>query len=158
MKDQRPPQVSGDERATLTASLRYLRDSVVRKVDGITDDDARRSVLPTGTSLLWLVRHLAYAEALWILERFAGGTLGPGFAGGTGPGDTLELAIDTYRTTSAAVDEIIATADLDQLCTGVQNQTSPDLRWVIVHLIEETARHAGHADVLRELLDGATGR
>jgi len=158
VEDHRPPRVSGDERATLTVALQYTRESIIRKVDGITDDEARRSPVPTDTSLLWLVRHLAFAEAIWVIHRFAGREMPPGFGPGVGPDASLAEAIELYRDIWVEVDAIIAGAELDQLCAGFDDQANPDLRWVIVHLIEETARHAGHADVLRELLDGATGR
>ena len=72
MSDRKPPRDIGDDRTTLTSLLRYQRESVVGKLDGLSDDDARRSPVPTGTSLLWLVKHLTRAEALWVLHRFAG--------------------------------------------------------------------------------------
>ena len=71
---------------------------------------------------------------------------------------TLQGAVDRYRGTWARVDAVIATSDLDTVCAGVDEDDNPDLRWVLAHLLEETARHAGHADILRELIDGQTGR
>ena len=77
LTDRKPPRAFGDERTTLVALLHYQRESVVRKTEAVSDDDARRSPVPTGTSLLWLVTHLALAEALWVLERFAGNRSSP---------------------------------------------------------------------------------
>jgi Protein of unknown function (DUF664) len=159
LTDRKPPRVFGDERATLVALLQYLRESVVRKVEGVSDRDARRSPVPTGTSLLWIVKHLARAEALWLLERFAGQRVEPELVDhDVGPNDTLAAATARYRATWARVDAVVAGSDLDAICAGVDEEANPDLRWVLAHLVEETARHAGHADILRELIDGHTGR
>jgi len=67
-------------------------------------------------------------------------------------------AIDGYRATWRRVDDIVAAASLDDLCRSVGDESPVNLRWVLMHLLEETARHAGHADIIRELLDGKTGR
>jgi hypothetical protein len=159
LTDQKPPRTFGDERITLVTLLQYQRESVVRKVAGVSDNDARRSPVPTGTSLLWLLKHLARAEALWFLERFAGEEVERELLEhDVGPEDTLQAAIARYRATWARVDAVIATSELDTICAGVNDEANPDLRWVLAHLLEETARHAGHADILRELIDGQTGR
>ena len=155
--DQKPPRVLGDERATLQTLLQYQRESVLRKVDGVSDEDARRSPVPTGTSLLWLLKHLVMAETVWVLIRFAGQDLAvPDDT--VRAEDTMAAAVDEYRRTWAVVDAAVAAADLDDSCQVGDGGEVPDLRWVLAHLLEETARHAGHADILRELLDGATGR
>jgi len=157
--DHRPPRAFGDERTTLVALLQYVRESVVRKVEGVSEDDARRSPVATGTSLLWLVKHLTRAEALWFLERFAGQSIEPELIDhDVHPGDSLTAVIGLYRATCQRADAVIASSDLDTVCAGVDDQANPDLRWVIAHMLEETARHAGHADILRELIDGQTGR
>ena len=159
MTDRKPPRATGDDRATLVALLQYQRESVVRKVEDVTDVDGRRSPVPTGTSLLWLVKHLARAEALWVLERFAGEQVERDLVDhDVGPDDTLQAAVARYRSMWTRVDAVIATSDLDTVCAGVDEETNPNLRWVLAHLLEETARHAGHADILRELIDGQTGR
>ena len=159
MTDRKPPRVFGEERATLVALLQYLRESVVRKIEGVSDQDARRSPVPSGTSLLWIVKHLARAEALWFLERFAGQWVEPELVDhDVGPSDTLAAAVARYARRGPRVDAVVAASDLDTICTGVDEEANPDLRWVLAHLVEETARHAGHADILRELIDGQTGR
>ncbi len=158
MVDQKPPRLAGDELATLQALLQYQRDSLVRKVTGVSEEDARRSPVATGTSLLWLTNHMARAESLWILDRFAGQD--PIIEDDEiGAGDTVRSAVAAYQSTWQRTDAVIAAApDLAEPCRGAGDETPVNLRWILMHLLEETARHAGHADVLRELVDGATGR
>jgi len=157
MPDQKPPYLAGDERAVLCALLQYQRDSVVRKVEGVDDAAARRPMVESGTSLVWLVKHLAYAETIWFVQRFAGEDVELPDAT-VHDDDTVDAAGDLYRSTCARVDAIVAVASLDDLCVKAPDFPPLDLRWVLAHLLEETARHAGHADILRELLDGETGR
>ena len=155
--DQKPPRLAGDERATLCALLQYQRDSFVRKMQAVSDADAHRSLVASGTTLLWLVKHMATAESLWVLRRFAGLDLDvPGDT--VQPEDTMAAAIGAYRDTWSRVDAVVAEASLDDRCRGLDDESPANLRWVLAHLLEETARHAGHADILRELIDGSTGR
>jgi hypothetical protein len=72
--------------------------------------------------------------------------------------DTIAGAIDYYEATWARVDEIVKRSELDDVADRLEGDSPVDLRWVLMHLLEETARHAGHADILRELIDGQTGR
>lgn len=158
MPDQKPPRSVGGERETLQALLQYLRDSMVRKVSGVDEVAARRSPVGSGTTLLGLTRHLTHAESLWILQRFAGrdDALPDG---SVRPDDTLAGAVDAYRANWERVDSVVASAaSLDQPCQAIGDGAPANLRWVLMHLLEETARHAGHADILRELIDGQTGR
>lgn len=157
MPDQKPPRLEGDERETLHALLQYQRESLVRKVTGVSEQQARVVLVGSGTNLLWLTKHLARAETIWMQIRFAGRSV-------TVPdddvraNDTVASAIDAYRRTWQATDaETTAAASLDARCRGVDGAPA-NLRWVLMHLLEETARHAGHADMLRELIDGQTGR
>ena len=159
MADQKPPHLVADEMTTVHTLLQFQRESLVRKVSGVSEDDARRSPVTSGTSLLWLMRHMSRAERIWIMGRFSGmeGSV-PDDA--VGPDDTLEAATEAYRRTWRDVDEIIFGATgLDERAR-ITERGSPgvNLRWILMHLLEETARHAGHADILRELLDGSTGR
>ena len=155
MADERPPRTAGDERTILTELWRYHRESLLRKVEGLTDEEATRRLVPSDTTLLWLVNHLGDATHLWFVVRFAGSDdpLPPA-------ADTVATAVDRCRAQCATADAIIAEHDLDDLCAvPVHGDTTPvNLRWVLTHMLEETARHAGHADILRELLDGRTGR
>jgi len=138
--------------------LQFQRESVARKVAGVDPVLAAGSPLPTGTSLLWVVRHLSRAEAMWVVSRFAGSSE-PIPTGAPRLDDTPEAALAEYRETWARVDEIVRRAEsLAELTRDTGDESPVNLRWVLMHLLEETARHAGHADILRELLDGSTGR
>jgi uncharacterized damage-inducible protein DinB len=157
MPDRKPPRLHGDERQTLHALLQYQRDSVLRKVEDLDETEARQALVESGTTLLWLIKHLSQAESLWVLHRFAGDEVElPDDT--VHPEDTVTEAVETYRRTWARVDAVAAGAGLDDLCRNVGDETPVNLRWVLSHLLEETARHAGHADILRELVDGRTGR
>ena len=159
MGDLPPPKLQADEPTTLHALLRYTRESLVRKVEGVSDDDARRRFVDSGTTLLWLVKHVRMAETLWVCARFADdGTVVPDDS--VVEGDTVVGAIAAYSSTWAVIDAVVfAAASLDEVCRGPGAGDPPvNLRWVLAHLVEEIARHAGHADILRELLDGSTGR
>jgi uncharacterized damage-inducible protein DinB len=154
MPDVKPPRLVGDERTTLLALLQYHRESVVKKVADIDEEAAQWSPVASGTSLLGLVQHLADAETLWVVRRFAGerGATAP-------PSESLEQAVDAYRATWSRVAAIVGAEDLEALCRGLgAAEAAANLRWVLTHLLEETARHAGHADIIRELIDGQTGR
>jgi uncharacterized damage-inducible protein DinB len=158
MADRKPPRPVAGEYETVQALLQFQRESFIRKVTGVDDADARRELVASGTTLLWLTKHMSRAERLWIVHRFAGQDFtGPDDT--VGPGDTLADAIDTYRATSTQVDAIVAAApDLEVMCADTGAESPVNLRWVLMHLLEETARHAGHADILREIIDGDTGR
>jgi hypothetical protein len=138
--------------------LQYQRELLVRKVADLDETSARRSPVASGTTLLWLVKHMARAEIIWVLRRFAGQD--PVIPGDdTEPGDTLAGVTGLYRQTWPQVDAIAFTRpSLDELCRRPDADPPPSLRRVLMHLLEETARHAGHADILRELIDGRTGR
>ena len=158
MSDRRTPFTVAGEKETLTAFLAYLRNGVVAKVDGLDEGAARRSPVPSGTSLLWLVKHLTFVEVVWFQFGFAGldVELPSDQVGGD---DTVAGALAAYAAAIAASDRVAAAADLDQ--ASARRLVAPEpmtLRWVLVHVLEETARHAGHADIIREQIDGATGR
>jgi hypothetical protein len=156
MADLKPPRLAAGEAQTLHALLQYQRESLLRKVDGVDEEQARWSPVGSGTSLLWLVRHMAAAEATWVLQRFAGQDPAPGPGAADG---TLRDAADAYRQGWQRVDAVaFAGAGLDEPCRRPDPGDPVSLRWVLMHLLEETARHAGHADILRELIDGSTGR
>ena len=157
MADLKPPRLVDDERATVQALLQFQRESLVRKVEGVSDESARHQLVGSGTTLLWLMTHIAHAETLWIVRRFAGEEDVP-VDDSPDSASSLAGAIDAYRATWRRVDDIVAAASLDDLCRSVGDESPVNLRWVLMHLLEETARHAGHADIIRELLDGTTGR
>jgi hypothetical protein len=155
--DRKPPRIDGDDRRVLGALLQFQRESLAGKIDGVDEWDARRALVSSGTSLLWLARHVARAESLWLEVRFAGAE--PTVPDDTvGPDDTVAAALDAYRAVWSRSDAIVAGAGLDERCRAADAGDPPTLRWVLAHLLQETARHAGHADILREQIDGATGR
>lgn len=151
--------VNTGERETLVLFLDYLRDCIVAKTEGLDEEALRHSTVPSGTSLLGLVKHLTMAETLWFPHVFAG-TDEAVPDDRLEPGDTTAEVIAAYREVCALANEIVAACDdLDQLGrrTGTRG-VHLSLRWILVHMIEETARHAGHADILREQIDGQVGR
>ena len=159
MADRRTPLRLTTERETLQEFLDYLRESVILKVEGLTEDAVRVSLVPSGTTLLGLVKHLAVVETLWLQYAFAGLDVDPG-RDGLEPTDTIASVTAAYRSTVERGNRIIAGSDdLERLCARTLRTPEPlSLRWVLVHLVEETARHAGHADILREQIDGSVGR
>jgi hypothetical protein len=139
----------------VVALLQYQRESLLGKISGVDERAAAVSPVASGTTLLWLVKHMARAETLWVGIRFAGRDV-PLAGDAAGPGDSLASVAAEYRAAWLVTDAIVAAASLDDSCAGPDGPVR--LRWVLMHLLEETARHAGHADILRELIDGSTGR
>jgi hypothetical protein len=142
----------------LRATLDGLRAGVLKKLAGLSEADARRSTVDSGTNIAGLVQHLTFAESLWFEQIVAGGTARRGKRSmRVDPGITLKTLRADYRAACAASDDIItAVGDPDAPVT--RNGKTHDLRWAILAVIGETARHAGHADIIREQLDGTTGR
>jgi uncharacterized damage-inducible protein DinB len=160
--DLGPPYVFEDEKATLVKFLDYLREAVIAKLSGLGEADARKSLVPSGTSLLGLAKHLTLVELGWFSWSFDGDDsddLGPK-DDELGPDDTVDSVVAGYRSAIAHSNKIVADVeDLDELAERVWgDRDPPTLRWILVHMVEETARHAGHADILREQIDGSVGR
>jgi len=155
--DRKPPRLAAGERETLLALWRYQRESMVRKVEDLDPETASRRLVDSDTTLLWLLRHLIRAESLWILGRFADQHEHVP-SEQTPADDTVAAAVADYRSCWERVDAVIADHDLDDLATGDDATPTVNLRWIVMHLLEETARHAGHADILREQIDGQLGR
>lgn len=157
MADLKPAWLHAGERETLQSLLQFQRESFVRKVSGVDDEAARRRFVGSDTTLFWLTRHLTYAELIWVVVRFAGERVElPDPQSGDG---TIEWAIDQYEQTWRMVDALVAREpSLDMVCRNVGTGPNVNLRWILAHLLEEVARHAGHADIIRELIDGQTGR
>lgn len=140
------------------AALDGLRAAVLRKLSGLSGEDARRSTVGSGTSLAGLVQHLTFVESTWFAETVAGGTADRGERSmRVDPAVPLRTLRAEYRAACAASNKIIAAVgDADAPVT--RGGTTRNLRWVLLAVIEETARHAGHADIIREQIDGRTGR
>lgn len=160
----RPTPKTGEEKELLRAFLNNYRATMVWKLDGVSDDDAARPMVPSGTNLIGLVKHLAFVELYWLVEVFAGQPVeypysdeDPDADLRAEPGDTVDSITDLYRRHISRANAVISGADLDDVSAGDQGGNRFSLRWILVHLIEETARHAGHADILREQIDGAVG-
>ncbi len=156
-KETGPPQTGADEKATLRGFLDYLRNSVADKVAGVPEPQVRTGGVPSGTSLLGLLKHLAFVERFYFLGEDADNwhaTMRPSAE------DTVDGVLADYRKAVERANQVIdACPDLTLPAPRPPRRgAAPSMRWVLVHMIEETGRHAGHADVLREQIDGSTGR
>ncbi|MCW2644039.1 MAG: hypothetical protein QOF87_3132 [Pseudonocardiales bacterium] len=159
---QRVP-FTGGEKESLHASLNRHRDAVVWKLDGLDDEALRRDMTPSGTNLLGLVKHLAAVEYGWFCETFGRPTEPLPF---DEDDENADLRVEQdestadilafYERARAAADQVIDELDVDDEGTAWFGD-AVSLRWVLIHMIEETARHAGHVDIVRELIDGTTG-
>ena len=152
------PRGNPDERELLLEWLGYLRGAVLRKIEGLDDEQA--SWRPNGSliSLIGIVNHLTRVEWRWIDGGMRGEEVTRTEAEfEPGPELTVEAAVAAYRDRARATDATVRSIpSLTEPCRGWGGE-GKDLRWVLLHLINETARHAGHADATRELLDGTTG-
>ena len=142
----------------LLAELDGLRASVLKKLAGLSEADARRSTVDSGTNLAGLVQHLTFVESLWFEEIVAGGSATRGHRTmQVDPATPLKALRADYRAACAASNAIITSIG-DPDAPVIRNGKTHDLRWAVLCVIQETARHAGHADIIREQIDGVTGR
>jgi uncharacterized damage-inducible protein DinB len=159
---------SFDERTVLTTFLDYARDTVHAKCAGLSDADARKAPLP-GSPLMTisgLVSHLCWVESSWIESKLLGRAIDAPWTDDD-PDREFRIAVEMplshllaeYRAACARHRSLVASLDLDTPSKGDLGwRTEPvTLRWILFHLTEETARHNGHIDILRELADGARG-
>ena len=153
-----------DERDHLVRFLDHVRGTVVRKVDGLGDDDARRPGTGSGTSIGGLVKHLTWVERGWFRYRFLGEEVGgpsteedPDGDMRMEPGETLSELVADYARACEESRAIVAAHDLGERTVSHGLRGPVSLEWICFHLIEETARHAGHIDILREQADGVVG-
>lgn len=160
---RRTPTTRG-EKESLVAFLDKQRDVMVWKLDGVDDADLRRPMVPSGTNLLGLVKHLAAVEYGWFCITFGRETEPLPFDDDDPDADlrveddeSTDDILAFYGRARSAADAAIAELDLDDTGTPAWSGTTVSLRWVLLHMIEETARHAGHADVVRELIDDTVG-
>jgi Protein of unknown function (DUF664) len=147
-----------DEIEQLRAVLDGLRAGVLKKLAGLTEADARRSTVGSGTNLAGLVQHLTFVESMWFEQVVAGRKATRGRRSMLVESSVeLRTLRAEYRAACAASNEIIAAVG-DPDAPVSHNGKTRDLRWVLLAVIEETSRHAGHADIIREQIDGQTGR
>jgi hypothetical protein len=166
------PPLQSDEATSLSAYLDRQRAIVLRKVEGLDQEQLGRAAVPTtALTLAGLVKHLAYVEDWWWQDVFLGRTLpepwdsapfddDPDWELHSAPEDEPGLLVGLYVAAGQRGRDVVAAAEsLDQLSVkpGRREGKPFSLRWILLHLIEETARHAGHADLLREAVDGETG-
>lgn len=159
------PPFGGPEKPMLAAFLNWQRATLLCKLDGLSDEDLRRPHVPSGLTLLGLVKHLANVERSWFREVFAGEDLSgtwdpqdPDRYWRIEPEETTDQIVAFYQGEVERARVIVRNADLDDLARSPRpDQPGMTLRWIVMHMIEETARHVGHADLMREAIDGQIG-
>jgi hypothetical protein len=149
------------------AYLDFYRSTVVSKLDGMSDTDLRESRLPSGWAPLELLKHLIHMEQRWMVWGFNGedvadpwGEDGPDGRWAVGESDSLGSLVERLHAVAARTREIATASELLQ--RGVpggrfDEDPTPTLEWILFHVLQEYARHAGHLDIVRELVDGTTG-
>lgn len=157
---------NGPERLQLESWLDFYRATLLEKCDGLNAAQLKeRPVAPSTLSLLGIVRHMTFVEQVWFETTFAGlDTVGYYKTEGDRDadfndldGDAVETVFDLYERVARVSRDLAAGHDLDEQVKKPRRGRNVDLRWIYVHMIEEYARHCGHADLIRELIDGRTG-
>ncbi|MET9258206.1 DinB family protein [Streptomyces sp. NPDC003717] len=166
--ERREPATDADERTMLEGWLEYHRLTLALKCEGLTDAQLRTaSAAPSELTLLGLVRHMAEVERSWYRRVLTAQDAGPLYYSDADPdgefhlteADTWQEAYAVWQAEIEAARRAAADFALDDMSRGTHSRTGErfSLRWIHTHLIEEYARHNGHADLLRERVDGATG-
>lgn len=154
---------TGGEHELLLGFIDVNRKTVLWKLDGLTEEQARQKVVGSETTLLGIVNHLAHTERYWVQSVIAGRSIefpwtdeNPDAEWIMADHQTIESVVDHFETETAIGDVILANeTDLEREITVGERVHS--VRWILIHLVEEIARHAGHADIIRELIDETTG-
>ena len=156
-RDTPPPTTENSEAAVLRGFLDYLRTSIAAKVETTPEPEVRRPQVPSGSNLLGLLNHLTDVERSVFLGESVADWPATFQAAAS---DSVTDVVSRYRETVEQANTVIGDwTDLSAALPGSRpGRAAPSLRWGLAHMIEETGRHAGHADILRELIDGATGR
>ncbi len=155
MTERQFPRGNADEQELLLSWLGYLRTAVTRKASGVDDDRARWTPEGRLICLLGIVTHLTAVEWRWIDGGICGRPVSRSEDEFSPANPTpIAEALQRYRDRATRTDAVVRDRPLSAPCAL---EPGTDLRWVLLHLINETARHAGHADAVRELLDGLTG-
>lgn len=160
------PGQPAPERVALQGWLDFHRATLLFKCQGLTGEQlVQRTAEPSSLSLLGLVRHMTEVERAWFRRRLAGqADLAPAYCSDENPDGDFDLvepdgaqaAFEAFKAECVLADEAAAGRSLDDTFVSSDGNTL-DLRWIYLHMIEEYARHNGHADILRERLDGVTG-
>ena len=155
--------VAGAEKEVLAGFLDHYRQTLLDICEGLSEEQLRRPMVPSGTSLLGMIKHLAYTERGWFQEVVANepfeypfDTDDPEAEFRLEEGETAEEVFELYRAACARSRRALEEAHLDDPVHAPQRSADYNVRWVVVHMLEETARHTGHADILREQIDGKT--
>jgi hypothetical protein len=159
-----PPFVAG-EPEMYDAFLAFLQQTLLLKIDGLADEDLRRSFVPSGLTLLGLIKHQAYVHRWWFRHTFAGEDVtfpwskaDPDADWRVEPGETRDSIVALYQAEVDAGRAIVRAAGMDDLAARPDDPARRrNMRWIMAHMLEEVARHCGHADIYRELIDGQTG-
>jgi hypothetical protein len=163
-----PPLTTGDEKALLHLHLQLERDALLWKLEGLSETELRRPMTGTGTSLLGLVKHLTGVEGAYFCDAFGrprpplvwesdeDALMGQFSDMYAKPDETAEGIVASYRGATAAADRAIEELDLDAVGRHHMG-IAVSLRWMLLTVLLDTARHAGHADIVREQIDGAAG-
>jgi len=167
------PPPAGDEAATLRGFLDYHRDTLRLKTEGLDQDQLNRTLAPSTMTLAGLLKHLAVVESSWFAEYVAGQEMMPPFdtapwdddrdwewhsAPDDSPEELRRLLDDAVARSDEITDAALARDGLDTLTVKADRSGEHfSLRWILTHMLEEYARHNGHADLLRESIDGVTG-
>jgi len=165
---QRPkPLLRGGEREQLDSWLAFYRATLLKECAGLSFDDlCRRPVATSSLSLLGIVRHMTFVEQVWFDARFAGNDVTEYYRQPEDreaewndlDGATLDDVVTNFQHACETSDELARDHDLDEEVRRSGVGWDPvDLRWIYIHMIEEYARHCGHADLIREMIDGTTG-
>ena len=167
-----PPPSSGEDRPEppyaappeemVASFLDFLRATMRWKLEGLSEEEATRQIAPSGLSLLGMVKHLAYVERWWFRRVFAGEAVDFPWSEGDPdadwriePGETVASVVAFYEAECAAAQAIYAGRGWGEPAAAAEQPVT--VGWILTHMVEETARHCGHADLLREQIDGATG-
>lgn len=165
METRIEPPYRGNEKETLLGFLQFLRQTIVQKCSGLDDMQMRSTPTISAMNLLGMVKHLTIVERYWFQGVFLDADVDlpwseedPNGDWRTNGDDTAASAVDAYIAEYEISDRIVHDHDLDRLAAwATSTEEVRSLRWILVHMIEETARHCGHADILREAIDGETG-
>lgn len=156
--------VAADEKTTLEGMLNHYRGLLLEICSGLSDEQLRRPMVPSGTSLLGIVKHLSFVERGWFQENVGNEPYELPFDPENDPDadwrieddETAADVLAMYRASIEKSRQVIADKSLDDL-VEFPRRRGYSVRWILSHMLEETARHTGHADILRELIDGRTG-